>query len=85
MKLRGPRPPPGLCRNLVLPLVLLVIALVGGDVRNNEVTDNIAKVLKSDEPLTDFAVTPQYIYVGGTNVIYQVQTEDFVIDALQVI
>lgn len=93
MKRRGKRPPPGLCRSLTLPttiihpiaafVVILLFVTVGGDVRSNEVTDTLGKVrLKSDEPLSDFVLTPRYIYVGGTNVLYQIDTTDFIVDSL---
>ena len=90
MKRRGKRPPPGLCRSLILPIhpittfiVILISCIVGGDVRSNEVIDTLGKVrLKSDEPLHSFVLTPQYIYVGGTNVLYQIDEKNFIVDSL---
>ena len=90
MKPRGLRPLPGLCRSLSLTsqqitafFLLCLTCLVGGDIRSNEVTDTLGKVrLKSDEPLSDFVFTSKSLYVGGTNVLYQIDTKEFVVDSL---
>lgn len=80
------RPPGCSYRNLFFWLFFLVTFTVtqcGGDVRTNEVTDYHRKVrLKSDQPLSDFVLTPAHVYVGGTNVLYQLNSEDLVVENL---
>ena len=85
------RPLPSLCRSLPLwstirhslLLVTLFISVCGGDIRNNEVTDYSQRVrLKSDEPLSSFVLTSNSVYVGGTNVLYQLDSEDLVVQSL---
>ncbi len=84
------RPLPGLCRSLsrtttLVLTVLLTFTVCEGDVRNNEVTDNHHRVrLKSDEPLSNFVLstTGSAVYVGGTNVLYQLDSEDLVVQSL---
>ena len=91
IKRRGHRPHLGLCRNLQLNKVLVfaivliqcLVHHVGGDVRNNEVVDSLHRVkLKSDESLSTFDITDSFVYVGGTNVLYQLNAKDFVVESL---
>lgn len=94
IKRRGHRPHHlgKLCRNLGLNKVLvlaifLVLHHVGGDVRNNEVTSNVDDSLhrvklKSDQSLSTFELTDNFVYVGGTNVLYQLNAKDFVVESL---
>ena len=79
------RPLPSICRSLPiwctlrhsLVFLTLFISLCGGDIRTNEVTDYLQRVrLKSDEPLSSFILTSNSVYVGGTNVLYQLDSED---------
>ena len=77
IKQRGHRPNP------VWLIVLIGITLVGGDVRNNEVVDSQNRVkLKSDQSLSTFEVTEDWVYVGGTNVLYQLNAKDLVVESL---
>ena len=76
------RPLPGLCRSLPLILFFFLIC-AEGDVRNNEVTDSLHRVrLKSDEPLSNFVLTSNSVYVGGSNVLYQLNSQDLVVESL---
>ena len=67
-----------------LLLVTFVVSICGGDIRNNEVTDySLQRVrLKSDEPLSSFVLTSNSVFVGGTNVLYQLDSEDLVVKSL---
>ena len=66
-----------------LLLLTLFISLCGGDIRNNEVTDYLQRVrLKSDEPLSSFVLTSSSVFVGGTNVLYQLDSEDLIVKYL---
>ena len=66
-----------------LLLITFVVTVCGGDVRSNEVTDYQRRVrLKSDELLSNFVLTPTAIYVGGTNVLYQLNSHDLVVQSL---
>lgn len=69
---------------LGLQIVLLLLQSSQADVLNNEVNDAASQRLrlKSDEPLTNFVTTSGYIYVGGTNVLYQLDGEDLVVESL---
>lgn len=76
----------GLWRSVLgrqLVLVLLLLQTSQADVLNNEVNDASQRVrLKSDEPLTNFVTTSDFVYVGGTNVLYQLDAEDLVVESL---
>ncbi len=87
----GLRPPPGRRRSqfawLHWKLTLLVLAsttfIVANSITSNEVTSAIAQSkLKSNEPLSDFEVSQKSIFVGGTNVLYQVDVQDLEVEAL---
>ena len=66
-----------------LLLLTLFISLCDGDIRNNEVTDYLQRVrLKSDEPLSSFVLTSSSVFVGGTNVLYQLDSEDLIVKYL---